>query len=176
MKIVPIFAESLFSFHFDDEKDNEYDRNIELWTNAEYLLDFAKKYLSGIDYYDYVANRLEDAEQIIDLIDTICENKTENLEVFFRPLYDSEYSIVTLSLQKGKTKHTNRRNDLRLYAIKIDEDCFIITGGAIKVSQKMQENDLTNKELEKMQFCKEYLRQNGVFDSESFFELIYNDL
>jgi hypothetical protein len=45
---------------------------------------------------------------------------------------------------------------LRLYALKIDKDCFVITGGAIKVSQKMQEN--------------------GVFDSESFFELLSEQL
>jgi hypothetical protein len=168
MKIVSIFAHKLFAFQFEDE--NEYDRNIELWTDSSYLYKFAKKYLKGIDYSKYVNERLEDAEQIIDLIEEISLSKTENLESFFRPISDTEYVMVPLSLQKGKTTHKFRRNDLRFYAIRIDENCFVITGGAIKVSQKMSENELTQTELDKLKACKQFLESNNVFDGESFID------
>lgn len=175
MKIVHIFANKLFAFQYQNEKENEYDRLIELWTDANYLSEFAKRNLANIDIDRYVKERLEDAEQIIDLIEKISQNKKDKLETFFRPLSDSEYVIQILSLQKGKTIHKFRNNELRIYAIKIDENCFVITGGAIKLSQTMQENENTIVELKKLNKCKEYLKNIGVFDKESFFELINID-
>lgn len=172
MKIVPIFAEKLFAFHFDNEDENEYEKNIEFWTNVEELLKFAKANIPGINYAKYVEERLEEAEEIIDLIEEIAQNDYETLDQFFRPLSDNEYIIVSLSLQKGKLKRERKRSDLRLYAIRIDENCFVITGGAIKLSQTMQENELTQKELDKLKMCRQYLKENGVFDSDSFFELL----
>jgi hypothetical protein len=172
MKIVAIFANRLFAFHYDNEVDNEYDKNIELWTDSCSLLEFAKKYLKEVNLKQYVEDRLEDAEQIIDLIESISTDHTTKLDEFFRPLSDCEYVVSALSMQKGKIRQPKRRNDLRIYAIRIDEDCFVITGGAIKVSQKMQENELTQKELEKLKLCRQYLNYNGVFDNESFFELL----
>lgn len=172
MKIVDIFVPKLYAFHFEDEEDNEYDRNIELWTNPDYLIQFAKANAKDVNLEKYVSDRLEDAEQIVDLIEYLSENETDSLSSFFQPISPSEIGIVRLSLQKGKTRQRNRRNDLRFYAIKIDEDCFVITGGAIKVSQTMQEHELTNIELNKLNRCKQYLNENGVFDNESFFELI----
>lgn len=72
-----------------------------------------------------------------------------------------------LSLQKGKIK----RNQLRLYAIKIDDDCFVITGGAIKMSQKMDEHEDTALELVKLNNARIYLNSKDVFNQDSFFEL-----
>ncbi len=173
MKIVPIFASNtLFACHYDGETDNEYDRNIELWTNSYELLKFAKTHVKGVDYSKYIEERLEDAEQIIDLVEELSINETLKLEQFFEPLSDKEYIVKILPMQKGKAKQLYRRNDLRFYAIKIDENCFVITGGAIKVSQTMQENELTQKELDKLKLCRKYLEENGVFDKDSFFELI----
>jgi len=174
LKIVRIFADSntLFSFHYENEEDNEYDRNIELWTNPEELLKFAKTHVKVTDYSKYVEERLEDAEQIIDLVEKLATDKTIKLEHFFEPLSEKEYSIKLLSFQKGKTKHSYRRNDLRFYAIRIDENLFVLTGGAIKVSQAMQESENTQKELDKLKKAKLYLQENGVFDNDSFFELI----
>ncbi|NLA24310.1 MAG: hypothetical protein GX879_05015, partial [Bacteroidales bacterium] len=63
-------------------------------------------------------------------------------------------------------------NQLRYYAIKIDDNCFLITGGAIKMSQKMQEHPDTNNELKKLNKAKEYFKEIGVFDAESFYELL----
>ena len=172
MKIVPIFTPKLFAFIYDDEIQNEYDRNIELWTDAEYLYKFAKEYVEGVGLKNYVTERLEDAEQIIDLIEDLSTNETKSLEELFQALEYKEEFVLHLPLQKGKTRHVKRRNDLRFYAIRIDTDCFVITGGAIKVSQSMQDNELTSAELLKLRRCREYLKSNGVFDDDSFYELL----
>ena len=54
----------------------------------------------------------------------------------------------------------------------LDENCFVITGGAIKMSQKMQDHPDTNNELEKLMEARRYLKSNDVFDDDSFFELL----
>lgn len=172
MEVVPIFAPKLYAFHYQNESENEYDRLIENWTDVNYLHKFAKENLKNIDVESYVKKRLEDAEQIIDIINEIKKNKTAKLETFFRPLHDNEYTLKPLSLQKGKVEHKYRKNDLRIYAIKIDDNCFVITGGAIKLSQAMSDNEFTKEELKKLDKCKNFLTKNEVSDKESFFEII----
>ena len=60
---------------------------------------------------------------------------------------------------------------LRIYAICLEKDLYVVTGGAIKLTRTMQERKHTSYELEKLNKCMEYLKQNGVFDKESFVEL-----
>ena len=43
MKIVNIFAEQLYAFHYQGEAENEYDRLIEDWTDVSYLRNYAKQ-------------------------------------------------------------------------------------------------------------------------------------
>jgi hypothetical protein len=113
-----------------------------------------------------VKDILQDAEQIQDFLDNISINK-EPYGFYFEPLQNSERNKL-LAFQKGKIKE----NILRYYAIKLDENCFVITGGAIKMSQKMQEHPDTTNELKKLEKARVYLKQNGVFDEDSFFELL----
>lgn len=169
MKIVDIFAEQLFSFvyktndgHYDE---NEFDRLMNLWTDVSYLRNYAKSNnVSNVN--QFVKDRLRDAENIQDLLDELTESG-EPLEYYFRPLRNSELGIKILSLQKGKV---SQRDGLRLYAIKIDTDCFVITGGAIKMSQTMQEHPDTMNELLKIKKAQDYLKANFVIDRDSFYE------
>ncbi|MDX2279964.1 MAG: hypothetical protein NW218_10275 [Saprospiraceae bacterium] len=91
---------------------------------------------------------------------------------YFSALNPAESKNPDLPLQKGKI----RKDWLRLYAVKIDHDCFVITGGAIKMSQAMQDHPDTNKELGKMRAARIFLRQNGVFDDDSFFEFLSEEI
>ena len=57
---------------------------------------------------------------------------------------------------------------LRIYAIRIEPNVYIVTGGAIKLTATMQEREHTQKELDKLNTCRDFLKQNGVFDQDSF--------
>ena len=170
MKIIAIFTDRLFSCHFENEKDNEFDGLMDLWTDAGYLHAFAKK-SNVTDVQGFINDILQDAEQIQDFLDNIHENK-QPYGFYFEPLQEMERKKAILSFQKGKIK----RNQLRLYAIKLDKNCFLITGGAIKMSQKMEEHTDTAKELVKLNNVRNYLNQYGVFDEDSFFELLSEEI
>lgn len=165
MKIVSIFADNLFAFHYKNEADNEFDRVMELWTDVAFLTAFAQG--NNIAHVkQFVNDILQDAEQIQDFLENLNQSK-EPYGFYFEPLHDAESKKI-LAFRKGKIK----RNRLRYYAIKLDDNCFVITGGAIKMSQTMQEHPDTNNELTKLKEARTYLRQNGVFDQDSFFELL----
>ena len=164
MKIIPIFAEKLYAFQYDGEVEDEYFRLLDLWTNNTYLQQYAKANNIG-DARGFVEKIVSNAEYIDDLMIKISKSN-QVLESFFKPLNDLETGIRVLSLQKG------RRYSLRIYAIKIDSNLFVITGGAIKLVHKMSEHVDTRNEKNKLEAAKAYLKRNGVSDSDSFYDLM----
>lgn len=163
MKIVRIFENTLFPLHYGGGNTNEFEKLMNEWTDINYLKDYANQ--NQIKNFEaFAENIIRDVEGIEDFLNTIQINQ-ESFQLFFEPLQYSERK-KTLALQKGKI----RRNSLRIYAIKID-DCFLITGGAIKMSQTMQEHPDTSKELFKLQHARQYLQNLGIISDETFFEL-----
>ena len=170
MKIVSIFAEKLFAFHYEGELLDEYGRLLDLWNDPEYVFGFAEKNkdyikLLGYSLDDFTECVLSDAEFLEDLLLEYERNELI-MDGCFQPLHNEEYQYKILSFQKKKCKF------LRLYAIRIDINCFVITGGAIKITRTMQEHPETNRELQKLNRCKSYLQSKGVFNDDSFFEVI----
>lgn len=170
LKIVDIFAEQLYSFAYLKEGsneycDNEYNRLMNLWTDVSYLRKYAVD--NGVrDITKFVRARLRDAEKIEDLLENLTTSN-QQLEKYFRPLNNLETGIKILSLQKGKVSSSD---GLRVYAIKIDKDCFVITGGAIKMGQLMKDHPDTRNELLKIEKAKSFLLEHGVFDRDSLYE------
>jgi hypothetical protein len=139
---------------------------MDLWTDISFLRDFAKQNAVP-DIDEFVKKVSRDAEDIQDLLEDIFLNRSR-FEQYFEPLKPSDTGDRSLPFQKGKIS----RNILRVYAIKIDDNCFVITGGAIKMSQTMKDHPGTLNELSKLNRAKDFLEENDVFDDCSFFELI----
>lgn len=77
--------------------------------------------------------------------------------------------MVELSKQKGK------RSFLRLFAIRIDKNCFAITGGAIKFHHLNKDRQHTEREMDKLDKCRSFLQANGVIDADSFNEFLIEE-
>lgn len=170
MKIVDIFAKKLCSIAYKKEGSEEYDiceydRLLDLWTDVSYLHQYATANKIK-DVNRFVKARLKDAEQIEDFLEELTQESTP-LDAYFHQLDNNETGFKLLSLRKGKA---SKQDGLRLYAIKIDDDCFLITGGAIKMSLKNKDHKDTQKEMEKIAKVKSLLQDNDVIDSESFYE------
>lgn len=58
---------------------------------------------------------------------------------------------------------------------RVEPNVYIVTGGAIKLTATMQEREHTQRELAKLNACRDYLKQNGVFDRDSFIDFFEED-
>ena len=167
MKIVTIFAHHLYAFSFKDKTD-ELNRLYDFWTNQKLLRDYFEKNNSvlefeNIDIEEAISETIENAELLFELLS---EHKND-LDRLFEALSTKENDSKFLHKQKS------RRKWLRLYAIKIESNYYVITGRAIKQSQTMQQHPDTNEESKKLESCRNYLIDNHVFDADSFNDFLY---
>ena len=108
------------------------------------------------------------------------EKETDELTLLFRRWGDINYLLdflgtiwKTMELTREKARNWNRERHaswLRVYAIRLEKTVFVITGGAIKLTQTMQERPHTWEELKKMDRCREFLKTNGIFDQDSLID------
>ena len=166
MRIVRIFDGKLYAFIQKGQRLNELERLLRLWRDASYVLSFLKANEADLPTGKSVLQLAKLIAGNANTINDILINESENLNKFFRPLVNTQPLGRVLMELKGREQY------LRLYALKVAENCFVITGGAIKFTRFMQERTHTNDELIKLNRCRDYLNSNGVFDTDSFFELI----
>lgn len=144
----------------------------EQWNDVDYLHKFFSDNLSNLEYFKVysVAEAIDDTIEDSDVLEGVfLDNKTIDFESVFSSLYNQEYQETSLS--KKKTKRKNRKKHdcwLRIYAIRVDINLYIITGGAIKLTQNMDEHTHTFEELHKIEKCRNFLKENSVFDRDSF--------
>lgn len=80
---------------------------------------------------------------------------------------------MLLGKEKARIKDRPRHVSwLRLYAIKLEPGCYIITGGAIKLTHTMQEREHTLAELVKMEQVRNYLIANKAIDTDGFVDFL----
>lgn len=175
MKIIDIFDDQrLLSFHYSGETDNEYDRLMEEWTDVSKIREYAKR--EGItekNKINYFIEKINNNAEIIQDWMYEIEQGNDQLDNYFEPI-DNKESRKEEKLYRQQyiiTKQKGKQNILRIYALRIDLDTYIITGGAIKRSQTMQQHPDTAKELEKLETACKYLIENEVFDKDSLIDL-----
>lgn len=147
------------------------------WNNGDYLYDFFLENIEDLKSYFHIeridqaiSDTFEDAEALQELVLEI--PYTENLDGLFKPLDITD--TYTRELTRGKARNWARQRHaswLRIYAIRLEPNVYVVTGGAIKLTRTMQERKHTALELQKLNRCKEYLKANGVFDRDSFVEM-----
>lgn len=169
-----VWNEEICSFFEEEEIGNvdEFKRVFSLWSNPLYLENF---FFENQDYLlkPYWSNKtfpINELPKITREISIKFEKdlkKNKFIESKFQPLDDNDTKIIELSKAKAK------RNWLRLYAIKISDNRFLITGGAIKLTYKMEDHVSTRDELKKLEKTKNYLVELGVIDGDSFDDALY---
>lgn len=96
-----------------------------------------------------------------------------DLSKLFRPLDNNQASDTMLQKEKARLKREFGHSSwLRLYAIKLTAEVYIITGGAIKLTATMQEREHTRKELAKIDKVRRYLLEEGIIDDSGFIDYI----
>lgn len=147
------------------------------WTNGEFLFDFFMENFDDLKEFFHIErieqavnDTFEDAESLQELI--LEFPYTENLDELFTPLGIADSRTRELSREKARNWDRERHASwLRIYAIRLEPNVYVVTGGAIKLTRTMQERDHTLNQLQQLNRCKSYLQANGVFDRDSFVEL-----
>ncbi len=167
----------LWAVKSQDKEDDEITDLFNKWNNVEFLINFFTENIDDLKEYFHIErlsqainDTLDDADALEELIFEF--PYTENLDELFKPLDITDTRASELSREKARNWDRERHASwLRVYAIRLEPNIYVITGGAIKLTRTMQERTHTQTELEKLNHCKAYLRAHGVFDKDSFVEL-----
>ncbi|HEY6907602.1 MAG TPA: hypothetical protein VI230_09030 [Ignavibacteriaceae bacterium] len=182
MEIVRIFElehQGLYAIKYENEDSDEFSRLFDLWQDIQYLEDFfetnkddlVKSFYSYISIEKAVLQTRDDAKELQKIILGVKNdgNKKLFLDDYFKPLDNITYKPD--ELQKSKAYGILEKSWIRLYAIKLDENYYLITGGSIKLTKKMSVRIHTQKELEKLNRCHAFLKENGIIDVDGIKEI-----
>lgn len=170
MEIKRTFVEGLYAFKYEGEEHDEFKRLFDSWTDVEYLEDFFAVHDTNDFFKKFKISEIEEAvlrtRQQANYWDNYFRERANQhsfrLENEFEPLRDGSVLVQILNKEKSK------KSWLRIYALRAAENIYIVTGGAIKLTQKMEDSPHTDKELQKLDKARRFLQNNGVIDQESF--------
>ena len=168
----------LWSVKYPEKEADELTMLFRNWSNGNYLLDFFLSNMEDLKNFFHVQriseaikDTVEDAQVLQKLI--LDFPYTEHLDGLFHPLSLSDNRVTEMTREKARNWNRDRHASwLRIYAIRVQEEVFVVTGGAIKLTPAMQDRPHTQEELEKLNQCREFLISNGVIDQDSFVDLI----
>ena len=147
---------------FGDEK-KEY---IGQWQNVEFLRDFFNEFGEDLRNGFFDTTKTKNAiKKTIDeatilkrrLIELAESENSKNLEDLFKPLNNSK---ELYEYQEQKAYGTEHKTWLRLYAIRISENMYLVTGGAIKLTATMNTRTHLKQELHKLEMALQFLKEN----------------
>lgn len=179
MKLVRIITnietgEGLCAVRYRPGQPDEFERLFELWIrNTEYLFRFFLDNRKSLQSGFYRGTSIEQAvrstryeakylqKTLLPLAQGGIQGNYCSLQELFRPLGNNEYRLC--SLQKSKARGNSEKRWLRIYAIRFAENCFVVTGGAIKLTFDMAAPHL-NDELKKLEMTRLFLIDNDLRD------------
>lgn len=185
MKFMPIFTEpencDLWSTCYPEHEINEEIKDIysilmdDKWSDDKYLLEFIKQneeclndnYWVGVDMFEIINNiKIEMAsfdEELYLAEQNKQMNKSRSLDKIFLKLHQNIYSLNTFNETYRKARPNLSRSIIRLYGIELSDKTIIITGGTLKLKQKMigENFDIELKNLKRVQT---YLNKQGIID------------
>ncbi len=182
MEIREIYKECLYSIKFDEADTDEYSRAISLWKDLDALVKFFTIHAKDVDQpfwrevglhsdaplvsAERVASEaIELAKHIKDLAQNVHNGELPNFEDFFKPL-GGKYSYVR-ELEPHKSYGTFIPSLLRLYAIKLGVNVYLIVFGGIKLGKTIQDSPgLNHQVFNRIDNVIAFLKANGIFEGE----------
>ncbi len=194
-----IVKDSLYAVKYTDDNDefennefieghknpDEFNRLFINWQDPEYLdgffnknkEDLQKEFYGNISIEEAIQKTIDEAyklgQKILSVAEKGKESISESLQTLFKPLNNYENEIYPIPIyQKSKVYGSNYKSWLRIYALRIEKNVFIITGGAIKLTKTMNEREHLKKELKKLENVKSFLISEGIIDNDSIIDFL----
>lgn len=177
MEIVPIFEPHLYSIWFDNEKEDEYHRLVHYWMDSSAMMEFFtanENYLKTgfwnmCNTPEKATQRvLNDASRWRKNIKKLNENsengKIPDLDQYFKEFGGKYLYISYATVAKGYGMESP--SFLRIYAIRMGSNVYLITGGGIKLNNAIQNSPELDKELKKIDHVIQFLKEKGICDKD----------
>nr|WP_295935050.1 hypothetical protein [uncultured Dyadobacter sp.] len=170
IELIRIIPETLWAARFEGNQENEFDRIFNCWNDAAYLDAFFAEHERDLirDFYGYcsisqaVSITLAEADAFEAQLLKVAQkyDAEKKLGDLFKPLDKT----VTLRIEKEKSKAygTGARSWLRIYAVRLNYEFFVISGGAIKLTRTMNERPHLTEELRKLDVLVRYLKELNI--------------
>ncbi len=176
MEIVSIFADQLTSFRYGTDQPDEFSRLFSQWQDPEFLYEFFTEhaedlqsgFFGAVSLQTAIRQTRDEARRLEAKLLQLASGTPDNLDSIFEPLKLEE----PIELTRSKAKGEKPKSWLRIFAIKLEANVYVVTGGTIKLTRSMQEREHTSLELKKFERCKAYLREQGITDIEGLTELM----
>lgn len=177
MEIFAIFPPYIYSIKYDNTDNNEFDRLFDEWNDVSSVLDFLQKHKEmlkasvwkKISAPELAARQVLDEAEALELLFNELNNHTAN---GMEPDFDSHFHHLDgkykfeIEYEPVKSYGDIRPSLLRIYAIKMDKNTYLITGGGIKLGATIQESpDLQDHVIQNIDMVRAWLKDNGIMDA-----------
>ncbi len=178
MEIIAIYPPYIYSIQYDDVEESEYERLFQQWNDMGYVMQFFDTYQEFLkspiwqnisEPEDAARQVLQEAADLEDLFDELFDNtvngEPKDFDSHFHYL-EGKYKYE-LERPRMKSYGTERPSLLRIYAIKMGVNTYLITGGGIKLADSIQNSpELKDHVLKNIDRVREFLKANGIIDSD----------
>ncbi len=181
MKIVGIFAvldKKLLAVQFEGEDADEFTLAFRNWQDPEYLENFFEQnrnelqggFWGQISVEEAIWITINESEKfenyILDVAKSGSANKKSALaDLVFHKLHKLDFSIKHV---ESKAYGSKQKSWLRLFAIKVSKELYVVSGSAIKLTRTLQEKAHTDNELEKLKITKTHLSKIGLLTEDDY--------
>jgi hypothetical protein len=90
--------------------------------------------------------------------------------------WNNDFIKFCPNYEENKAYGFKYKSWLRLYAIRISANIFVVSGSAIKLTKAMQDRAHTQKELQKLKMTAQYLKEIGFQDDYDYGYIDIQDL
>ena len=176
--IVSIVAKNLISVNYEGNLfTHELEKLLINWTEVDFLTDFFTEHLNDLQTGVYSKKRIysideaiektiDDAEALGTRLKDLAEadEMGNNLQILFKPLSNSVHTLK----EGQKSKGYEQRSWLRVYAIRFAPNIYVISGGAIKLTETKNDRPHLLLELDKLEATKRYLTNQDLIGADDF--------
>lgn len=180
MDIIEIIPNRIYSIRYDSEETAEYYRlfNKE-WTDVDFLMDYFQSHPEFTDnaFWGFLGNDPEIAsarvikdanlleKHLKELANNSDDRTTPDLEQYFKLLEGKYFYELELTPMKGYGFLES--SFLRLYAIRLGYNCFLIVYGGIKLNDTIQNSPVLKENVfRKIDTVRQFLKDEGIMNSE----------